>query len=299
MLTKIPGLRVIARTSAFAFKGGNTDIRRIAEALGVRTVLEGSVRRAGNRIRVTTQLINAVDGCHLWSERYDRELTDVFAVQDEIAVATAGVLRAKLFPEASAPRRYVPNLRAYDMYLKARDLWFGGTRQDSLGRFKELLERAIELDPKFALARSFLGVYYTMHANMGLTPAREVIPSAMAAAAGALRVDPLLPEAHALLALCIGGFDYEWTKAEEHWRLAMAHDPVSQGVLFWYGNHHLLPIGRTAEAIDAMEQGLQGDPLNLLYRHIYARGLRLAGRLADAEAELRRSWKWTRITHTP
>ena len=210
LLAKIPGLRVISRTSAFAFKGQNTDIRRIAEALGVRTILEGSVRRAGSRIRVTTQLINAVDGCHLWSERYDSELTDVFAVQDEIAVATAEVLRVKLFPEAAAPRRYVPNLRAYDMYLKARDLWFGGTRLELLSRFKDLLERAIELDPKFALAYSFLGMYYTMQANVGLTPAREVIPSAKAIEREALGVDPSLPEAHALLAVCIGAFDYEW-----------------------------------------------------------------------------------------
>ena len=287
LLAKIPGLRVIARTSAFAFKGQNTDIRRIAEALGVRTILEGSVRRAGSRIRVTTQLINAADGYHLWSERYDRELTDVFAVQDMIAAAIADVLRAKLAPETAAPHRYVPNLRAYEAYLKARDLWFRGARPELLAVFKGFLERAIELDPKFALAYSFLGMYYTMQANLGLKSAREVIPLAVAAEEQALRVDPSLPEAQALLAVCIGSFDYDWNKAEQHWRLAMAREPVSCDVLFWYGNHHLLPVGRTVDAIDAMERGLQGDPLNLLYRHHYARGLRLASRLEDAEAELR------------
>jgi serine/threonine protein kinase len=287
LLAKISGLQVISRTSSFAFKGQNTDIRRIAEALGVRNILEGSVRRAGSRIRVTAQLINAADGYHLWSERYDSELTDVFAVQDNIAAAIAGMLRAKLSPEAAAPHRYVPNLRAYEAYLKARDLWFKGTRPESLAVFKGFLERAIELDPKFALAYSFLGMYYTMQANLGLKSAREVIPWAVAAEEQALRVDSSLPEAQALLAVCIGAFDYDWNKAEQHWRLAMAREPVSCDVLFWYGNHHLLPVGRTDDAIDAMKRGLEGDPLNLLYRHHYARGLRFAGRLEDAEAELR------------
>jgi len=287
LLARIPGLRVIARTSAFAFKGQNADIRRIAEALGVQTVLEGSVRRAGSRIRVTTQLIDAADGSHLWSERYDRELTDVFEVQDRIAAAIADVLRAKLSPETAAPHRYTPNLRAYEAYLKARDLWFRGTRPELLVSFKASLERAIQLEPKFALAHSFLGMYYTMHANLGLKSAREVIPSAVAAEEDALRIDPSLPEAQALLAVCIGGFDHNWDEAERHWRLAMAREPVSRDVLFWYGNHHLLPVGRTVEAIEAMERGLQEDPLNLLYRHIYARGLRLANRLEDAETELR------------
>ena len=286
-LAHVSGLNVTARTSAFAFKGKNMTVAQIAHELGVVHILEGSVRKAGNRIRVTAQLINASDGFHVWSERYDRELTDIFAVQDEITQAIAEVLRVKLSPQTAAPRRYEPNLRAYDAYLKARDLWFRRTTPEWLVRFRELLERAIELDPKFALASSFLGMYYTMQANLGFKVASEVIPSAVAAEKEALRVDPSLPEAHALLAVCIGGFDYDWSKAEQHWRLAMTCEPVSRDVLFWYGNHYLLPVGRTVDALDAMKRGLQGDPLNLLYRHHYARGLRLACRLEDAETELR------------
>ena len=115
---KIPGLRVIARTSAFAFKGKHEDVRKIARALGVTNVLEGSVRKAGNRIRVTAQLITAADGSHLWSERYDRDLADVFAVQDEIATAITAALQVTL--SASMPvRRHAPNLQAYEHYLKA------------------------------------------------------------------------------------------------------------------------------------------------------------------------------------
>ncbi len=287
-LAKAPGMKVAARTSSFFFKGKAVEIAEIGKCLNVEHVLEGSVRKSGNRVRITAQLIKLSDGFPLWSERYDREMTDIFAVQDEITQAIASALRIKLSPETAAQQRYLPNLRAYEAYLKARNLWFSGARPELLSQFKELLERAIELDPKFALARSFLGMYYTMQANIGLKTGREVIPAALAVEREALRIDPFLPEAHALLAVCIGGYEFDWSRAEQHWCLAMAREPVSRDVLFWYGNHHLLPIGRTSEAIDAMERGLQGDPLNLLYRHHYARGLRLAGRLADAEAELRR-----------
>jgi tetratricopeptide (TPR) repeat protein len=156
-----------------------------------------------------------------------------------------------------------------------------------LTRVKESVEHAIRLDPKFALAYSMLGIYYTMLANLGIRPSREVIPLARAAELEALRVDPSLPEAHALLGVC-DGIDYEWNAAELRWRLAMAREPVSRDVRFWYGNHFLLPIGRVAEAVEAMTWGLELDPLNLLYRHHLALGLRHAGKPEDAEAELRK-----------
>ena len=154
LLAQISGLKVIARTSAFAFRGKEEDIRGIANALGVTTVLQGSVRRAGNRIRVTLQLINAPDGAHLWSERYDREMTDVFAVQDEIAAAVARVLKVKL---STSTREYVPQLAAYEEFLKARHHLQRWT-PESAARGRECLERAIVLDPGFALAHSDLGM---------------------------------------------------------------------------------------------------------------------------------------------
>ncbi len=287
VLANVPGMKVTARTSSFFFRGKDVEFREIGRRLNVEHILEGSVRRAGNRIRVTAQLVKVMDGFHLWSERYDREMTDIFAIQDEITQAIAAALQMKLSPEAALVRRHVPNLRAYEAYLKARDLWFNGARPELLPRFKELLERSLELDPKFALAHSFLGIHYSMQANLSLRHAREVIPLALAAEHAALRVDPSLAEVHALLAVCIGGYEYEWIEAEQHWHRAMAREPVSRDVRFWYGNHHLLPIGRTAEAVEAMEWGLQADPLNLFYRHHLARGLRLAGRQDRAEAELR------------
>ena len=152
-LAKIPRLKVIARTSAFAFKGQNTDIRRIAETLGVASILEGSVRRSGNRIRVKAQLITATDGTHLWSERYDRELADVFAVQDEISAAISKALQVRLSPQAAEKPRYTPKLPAYEALLKARHFHWKVTAE-SMDQAKPFFEQAIALDPQFALAHA-------------------------------------------------------------------------------------------------------------------------------------------------
>jgi len=157
----------------------------------------------------------------------------------------------------------------------------------SFVQVKAMLEHAIAIDSQFALPYSLLGACYTGLANAGFKPAHEVMPLARAAEQEALRVDPALPEAHALLGVCAGCFGHDWIGAEHEWRLAMAHEPISRDVRFWYGNHYLLPIGRVAEAVETMARGLQDDPLNLLYRHHYARGLRHLGRLDEAEAELR------------
>jgi serine/threonine protein kinase/Flp pilus assembly protein TadD len=286
-LANVPGLKVAGRTSSFFFRGKDVEFQEIARKLNVEHLLEGSVRKAGNRIRVTAQLIKAADGFHLWSERYDREMTDIFAIQDEITHAIATALRIKLAPESPPVRTQSPNLRAYEAYLKARDRWFNPS-PDSLEMVKEYLDRAIQIDPEFGLAYSLLGGYYTMRANLGISPAREVMPLAQAAERDALRVEPALPEAHALLGVCAGTYDYEWDEAERHWQLAMARHPVSRDIRLWYGNHHLLPLGRAAEAVAAMAQAVREDPLNLLYRHHLAVGLRHANRLEEAEAELRK-----------
>ena len=285
-LAQVPGLQVAGRTSSFLFRGKDIELAEVGRRLNVEHLLEGSVRRAGNRVRVTAQLIKVADGFHLWSERYDREWTDIFAIQDEITHAIASALRIRLSVDSSTSRRHTPNLRAYEAYLKARELWsraFPGSFEQT----KALLEHAITLDPQFALPYSLLGGCYTMLANLGFKPAHEMMPLARAAEEKALRVDPALPEAHALLGVCAGGFGHDWIGAEREWRLAMAREPISRDVRFWYGNHYLLPIGRVAEAVDTMARALEEDPLNLLYRHLYARGLRHLGRLDEAEAELR------------
>ena len=284
-LTQVSGLKVIARTSAFAFKGKNEDIRKIAGTLGVSNVLEGSVRRAGNRLRVTAQLIHAADGTHLWSQRYDREMTDVFAVQDEIAAAITGALQVKLVVTPAVLRRYTPTLPAYEAYLKARHHWAKIT-PESLARSKECYEQAIALDPGFALAHIGIANYFLLMAGgAGLVPAHQAMPLIRASARKALELDPSLPDAHATLGVVAGAYDYDWTEAERLFRLAMARDPVPPDVRNVYGYFYLLSIGRTEDAIQENERALQEDPLNLVFRLILAYALLRDGRYEDASTQ--------------
>lgn len=161
-LTQVAGLKVIARTSAFAFKGKNEDIRRIAEALGVTSVLEGSIRRAGNRLRVTAQLIHAADGTHLWSQRYDGEMTDIFAVQDEIAAAIAGTLQVKLTGKPVTARTFESNLPAYEAFLRGRQQSYK-LSPEAHALAEENFKQAITLDPQWADPHSYLGrVYFSL-----------------------------------------------------------------------------------------------------------------------------------------
>ena len=286
LLAHVSGLKVIARTSAFAFKGKNEDIRKIAETLGVNNVLEGSVRRAGNRLRITAQLIQAADGSHLWSERYDREMTDVFAIQDEIAQAITAALKLTLSISA-VEQRYQPNLPAYEAFLKAQHQ-FGKLTPESIARSKEYYEQAIALDPKFALAHIGLGHHFLLLASGGLMPANEAMPLMRASGQRALEIDPMLPEAHAMLGVVAGGYEYDWKEAERLFRLATARDPVPPLVHSWYGWFFLLMLGRVENAVEEMEQSLREDPLNVISRVVLAQVLSAAGRYEDACTECRR-----------
>jgi len=254
-LTRFPDLKVTARTSAFSFRGKDLDIRKIGEALGVRTVLEGSVRRAGNRIRVTAQLINIADGYQLWSERYDRDMTDIFAVQDEISAAIVDALKVKLAP---AKILHPPmNLEAYHALLKARHaalLLTPETAQLGLAYADE----AIALDSGYALAHSVRAQYLFGLAQIGRKPARETLPLARAAALRALELDDTLPEAHAVLAIIAAVIDYNWKEALHHYRISRIEDPnlaTACAVII------LLPLGHVHEAIDLLEKAIARDPL--------------------------------------
>jgi len=285
-LAKLPELLVAGRTSSFFFRDKDADLNDIARHLNVEYILEGSIRREGNRTRVTAQLIKAADGFHVWSERYDRRITDIFAIQDEITGAITEALRLKLSLTPSRPRRRVPNLRAYEAFLEGRHHLLVDSRPESLERGKALLERAVKLDPTLALAYSVLGVYYTRQAGAGAIPAREALALARKAEQAALRLDESLPEAHGMMAAC-AGMDYNWSEAERHWRLALEREPLPPDVLFWYGNHYLLPIGRASDAVEVETKVLEADTMNLLYRRLYAMALQHAGSWAEAEEELR------------
>jgi len=273
---------VTARTSAFAFKGKTEDIRRIAGTLGVNTILEGSVRRSGPRIRVTTQLINAQDGYHLWSQRYDREVTDLFDLQDEIGQAIASALRVKL-SGTSVP--YRPSLPAYDALLKAR-YYFGTFRPDLLPHAKECFERAIALDPKFTLAHCEYGNYFWGMTLAGALPANQALPMIRSLAEKALELDPSLSDGHAMSGIVAACLEYDWKEAERRFCLATTRDPVSVNVRLYY-SLYLLIIGRPAEAVQQVDLGLQEDPLNLTLQQNRAAFLAAAGRDEEATTGLR------------
>ena len=284
-LVQVPGLKVIARTSAFAFKGKNEDIRKIAETLGVTNVLEGSVRRAGSRIRVTAQLIHARDGTHLWSQRYDRELADIFAVQDEIAAAIAGALKLKLSP---APERRMPSLPAYEAYLRYRYYQWRFTPEDSQ-RSRECLEQALALDPNFALPYVGLADYHLALAAVGGLRSREAMPRARELAMRALEIDPDLPEAHAMLGIVAGVLDFDWQETERRFRLAMAREPISPHLRQWNAFFHLFSIGRATEAKQQMDRVVEEDPLSQMWRYIMSVTLSALGRDDEALCEIRKA----------
>jgi eukaryotic-like serine/threonine-protein kinase len=277
-LVQVPDLKVIARTSAFAFKGQNTDIRRIAEALGVTSILEGSVRKAGNRIRVTAQLITAADGSHLWSQRYDREMEDVFAVQDEIAAAIAEALKVKL---AVRPAKHQPNLPAYEAYLKYRHYQWGFT-PESLQRSRECLEQAISLDSQFALPYVGLADFHLASAGVGGMPSHEAMPRARSLAQRALELDPELPEAHGMLGIVAGHHDLDWKEAERRFNLAMAQEPITCHLRQWYALFFLFALGRTEETYRQMLRVLDQDPLSQMWH--YTLSCVLAAMQLDNEA---------------
>jgi len=282
LLAHIPDLKVIARTSAFAFRGKEQDIRSIGDALGVTHVLEGSVRRAGNRLRITAQLIHASDGTHLWSERYDRELSDIFAVQDEISAAIVGVLRIKL--AKSAAQRYTPNLAAYEAFLKAR--YFGArVAPESLEQARRCYEQASRLDPAFALPHIGLGHYWLATVMFGSRAAREAVPAARSEAHKALQIDPLLPEAHALLGVLAAAYERDWIAAERHFDFPQAKQASFATFRPIYGWYQFLR-GNPVQTIELARHAIEEDPLDVWPRMNLQAALQAVGREAEALEQL-------------
>ncbi|MFL5489892.1 MAG: BTAD domain-containing putative transcriptional regulator [Gemmatimonadales bacterium] len=235
-LSKVEGLRVAARTSAFAFKGKTESVSEIGRQLRVGTVLEGSVRRAGDRLRITAQLINAKDGYHLWAESYDRDLHDVFAVQDEIAQAIVGALRVTLSGEAtSMVVRPTADLTAYDLYLKGRHAVNQRTGA-SLVQAGDYFEQAIARDPRFAQAYAGLADAYVLLPGYSVSNSSEAWPKGRAAAERALALDSTLAEAHTTLAYGKFLFESDWRAAEKGFHRAIALSPDYATAHHWYGD---------------------------------------------------------------
>jgi serine/threonine protein kinase/tetratricopeptide (TPR) repeat protein len=264
-LTQVEGLRVVARTSAFAFKDKHEDIREIGRKLNVKEVLEGSVRKAGNRLRITAQLVNVDDGYHLWSERFDRDLADVFAIQDEISLAIVSKLKVKLLGDEKEKmlRRYTQNLEAYDLYLKGRYHWNRRT-PEALKKAMSHFEQVIRKDPNYALAYAGLADCYSMLAQVYVLPPKEAFPKAKALAKKALEIDETLAEAHTSLAFALFFFDWDWAGAEREFRRAIELNPNYATAHQWFAMGLLVNLGRTSEAIEEINKALELDPLSLI-----------------------------------
>ena len=263
-LARLEGLRVVARTSSFQFRGKGHDLREIGEKLRVKTVLEGSVRKAGNRLRINAQLISTSDGYHLWSERYDRDMGDVFAVQDEIARAVVEKLKVKLLGAADVPqvKRPTGDLEAYNLYLKGRYYW-SRRYKGFFDKAVECFEQAIAQDPSCAPAQAGLADGYTVLALYGFMSPAEARARALPAAQKAIDLDDSLDEAHRSMGLVQWILEWDASAAERELRLAIAQNPrsgLSHGVL----GVVLASTGRGAEGIAEADQARQLEPTSVL-----------------------------------
>jgi serine/threonine-protein kinase len=287
-LAKIEGLRVAARTSAFRFKAKGDSVERIGRELRVEKILEGSVRRAGNRLRIAVQLVNAADGYHVWSERYDRDVQDVFALQDELVSQVVEVLRVRLDPHSSRARRYTDDLEAYHLYLKGVYFW-NKRHKGGLLQGVKAFEAAIARDPLYAPAYSGLADSYGI---LGLSlfdvmPPREAMPRAKAAATKALEIDSGLAAPHAALGWVRLHYDWDWTAAAADFRRSIDLDPTRATTRHWH-SFYLSALGRVDEAVAQARRAWELDPLslivnaNLFQPHYYAR------RFEEAAAGARR-----------
>jgi serine/threonine protein kinase/Flp pilus assembly protein TadD len=289
-LTQVPGLRVMARTSSFAFRGKAADVREIGARLNVENILEGSVRRAGQRIRVTAQLVKASDGYHLWSQRFDREMTDIFAIQDEISQAIVEKLRVRLAADRPIVKRYTENLAAYDLCLKARyhllKMTPGGREAG-----RRYCGQAIELDPDFALAYVMLAESYFWSAFWGTTDPREAFSRAKSAALEALRLDDTIADAHSALGTVLGSGEFDWPGAEREFQraleLSLSSTVVRYDYAWCYAMWFLFPLGRVEQAVAEIRRALELDPLDPFYNSLLGHLLHNMRQFGPAVAQLR------------
>ena len=262
-LSKLKELRIVSRTSVFQFKGKPYDIREIGERLNVNTILEGSVRKAADKLRINVQLTNVRDGCHLWAESYDREMKDIFSVQEEISNAIVSELQIELSgrKHSQVIKRHTSNIEAYDHYLKGRFFW--NNRQISeLIKARSHFEKALEIEPEYALAYTGLADYYNMMGFYAFSRPKEVIPKAKQAALKALEIDDTVAEAHSALAFAHWTYDWDMRNAEKEFKRAIELNPNYSTAHMWYSNF-LVMSDRAEEGLVEIEKALTLDPLSL------------------------------------
>ncbi len=263
-LSKIEDLKVAARTSSFSFKGKNAQVGEIGAKLGVKHVLEGSVRKSGSTLRISVQLVNASDGYQLWSERYDREMKDIFDVQDEIALAVVDALKVKLFGDerAAVLRRYTDNAEVYEIYLKGR-YQFQKHTPEGWQKSVEHFQQAIDLDPEYALGYAGLSSVLIFQSFFGFVTTREAIPKAKETALRALEIDSELDEAHLALGQVSMFFEWDLAKAEQEYQAAIRLNPKSSFAHHQYGLC-LAVMEKPDQAIIEAETSMRYEPLSVI-----------------------------------
>ena len=289
-LSKIADLKVISRTSTQKYKSAPGNLREIAKQLGVGNVLEGSVQKSGDAVRVNVQLINALNDAHLWGDVYERKLTDIFAVESDIAKTIADTLQAKL---TGAEKQLIAaqptaDLTAYELYLKGRSLWSkrgGENLRQAIGFY----EQAIARDPKYALAYAGLAEAYVLLPGYTATAPQDAYPAAKAAALKALQLDEKLAEAHTALGLLLCDGDLDMAGSISEFQRAIALNPNYATAHHWYGNGPLLALGRFEEAIAEGKRAIELDPLSPIINADLGKNLYNARRYDEAIAQLRKT----------
>ncbi len=288
-LSRVRGLQVASRTSVFALKGKPQDIRAIGALLGAAEVLEGTVRKAGDRLRITVQLTSTADGRLLWSERYDRTLDDVFAIQDEIARTIVNKLRATSFADLSEPlpARYTQNVQAYGLYLRGRFAWNKRT-QEGVSEGIRYFEAAIAADPSYAPAYTGLADSYALHVDYRSVPVAEGFARAKEYARKAIAIDDTLAEAHASLAWSLFIYDWDWDGAAREFRRAIALDSSYATAHQWYG-FLLAARGAHEESLLELHTALELDPASVSGRRSLGWSYYYARRYDQARHHLERA----------
>jgi TolB-like protein len=290
-LSKISTLKVISRTSVMLFKGSRKPLREIAATLGVDGVIEGSVLRSGERVRITAQLINAASDTHLWAESYERDLRDILAVQSEVAQGIAWEIKANLTPQEQARLANVRtvNPEAYDAYLKGLQLWYKVTPADMDGA-QQYFELALQKEPAYAAAYAGIALVWAGRQQMGMTPPSEAAPKARAAALKAVALDDTVAEAHYALAVVKAWTDWDWAGAELEFKKAIELNPGFPDAHIYY-SHLLNNLGRMEEAIAQGNRATELDPYNALFHGLFGVTLAMARRYDDAIFQARLALK--------
>lgn len=292
LLSRRPALRVCARSSSFAFRGQAVELRTIGERLGVRTVLTGSVRRAGDRLRVNAELVSVADSTQLWAERYERRIDDIFAIQDDIAGAIVAALNATLLSRdvaAISPptvRSPVANVAAYEACLRGRHLW-GQRTATSADEAMHCFLQALAMEPDFIPAWTGLADVWATRGIYGAAAPGDAMEQARDAANRALALDAECAEAHATLGLVFAVHDWRWDDAERAFRRAIARRPNYPTAHQWLATNYFTPLGRVEDALEATTVALRLDPLSLVLKCSLASAYFYGRRFDDAEAAAR------------